>query len=186
LTYALVLREAGVDLARLEALARRLADTLRSGDLVLFYGPLGAGKTTMIRAMARALGVTDPVRSPSFTIANIYAGPLTVNHLDLYRLDEIDEEDALALEEYVSPGSVTLVEWPEAGEGRLGRPTWVVRLEHESVTTRSLRLESADSHAVARWEGARSAEEPTPSATPPEPSPRGSADADRKSGGAVH
>jgi tRNA threonylcarbamoyladenosine biosynthesis protein TsaE len=185
LTHALVLCEAGVDLERLEALSRRLAVALRSGDLVLFYGPLGAGKTTMIRAMARALGVTDPVRSPSFTIANIYAGPLTVNHLDLYRLDEIGEEDALALEEYVSPGSVTLVEWPEAGEGRMGRPTWVVRLGHESMTTRCLSLESADARAVAHWEEACRGEERQLSAPSAEPFPGGSSGGNRSSGGVV-
>ena len=70
--------------------------------------------------MAEALDVTDPVRSPSFTLANIYAGRMTVQHLDLYRLDEIGDDDALALEEYVCGDAVTLVEWPQAGIGRLG------------------------------------------------------------------
>ena len=73
-----------------------------------------------MRAVAEALEVTDPVRSPSFTLANIYAGRLPVQHLDLYRLDEIGDDDALALEEYVGGDAVTLVEWPEAGVGRLG------------------------------------------------------------------
>ena len=101
--------------------------------------------------MARALGVTDPVRSPSFTIANIYAAPITVNHLDLYRLDDIRDEDSLGLEEYVSEDAVTLVEWPEAGVDRLGRPAWVVHLEHETVDTRVLTLESEDPDAARRW-----------------------------------
>jgi tRNA threonylcarbamoyladenosine biosynthesis protein TsaE len=143
--------ERGVTLERLEVLAARLARSLRSGDLVLFYGPLGAGKTTMIRAMARVLGVTDPVRSPSFTIANIYAAPVTVNHLDLYRLEEILEEDVLALEDYVCSDAVTLVEWPEAGAARLGPPTWVVRLGHETMDTRRLLLQTEDAPAADRW-----------------------------------
>ena len=65
--------------------------------------------------------MTDPVRSPSFTLANIYAGRLLIQHLDLYRLDDIGDDDALALEEYVRGDAVTLVEWPQAGLGRLGR-----------------------------------------------------------------
>ena len=97
-----VLRRQGVGLGELRRVGRRLASALREGDLVLLYGPLGAGKTTLIRVVAEALDVTDPVRSPSFTLANIYAGSLVIQHLDLYRLDEIGDDDALALEEYVS------------------------------------------------------------------------------------
>jgi tRNA threonylcarbamoyladenosine biosynthesis protein TsaE len=146
-----VVEEKAVGLDRLTELAERLAAVLLPGDLVVFFGPLGAGKTTMIRVIARGLGVTDPVRSPSFTIANIYAAPVTVNHLDLYRLDEIGEEDALALEEYRSGDAVTLVEWPEAGIGRLGRPSWIVRLGHETAETRTLEIQAGDAESEARW-----------------------------------
>ena len=87
-----------------------------------------------MRAVARGLGVTDPVRSPSFTIANIYSGRVTVQHLDLYRLEEIGDEDASALEEYVRQDAVTLVEWPEAGVGRLGPPRrGRCVMDHESL-----------------------------------------------------
>ena len=151
MTMFVALRDRGVTPERLRSVGARLARCLRPGDVVLFYGPLGAGKTTLIRAMARALGVTDPVRSPSFTIANIYAAPITVNHLDLYRLDDIRDEDSLGLEEYVSEDAVTLVEWPEAGVDRLGRPAWVVHLEHETVDTRVLTLVSEDPDAARRW-----------------------------------
>lgn len=138
----------------MEQLGRDLARVLRPGDLVFLYGPLGAGKTTFVRAVSRALDVTDPVRSPSFTIANIYAGRVTVQHLDLYRLDEIDDDDALALEEYVGNDAVTLVEWPEAGLGRLGVPTWTVRMDHESAETRTVEIEAGSAETAARWEGA--------------------------------
>jgi tRNA threonylcarbamoyladenosine biosynthesis protein TsaE len=149
-----VLRERGVTLKRLESIGNRLARSLRPGDLVLLYGPLGAGKTTLVRSIASALKVADAVRSPSFTIANIYHGSITVQHLDLYRLEEIVDEDALALEEYAREDSVTLVEWPQAGVGRLGPASWIVRIEHESPHARSIEIEAVTSVAADSWERA--------------------------------
>lgn len=149
-----VLSLRAVGLSRLERLGRDLARVLLPGDLVFLYGPLGAGKTTFVRAVSRALGVRDAVRSPSFTIANIYAGRVTVQHLDLYRLDEIEDDDALALEEYAGRDAVTLVEWPEAGIGRLGDPTWTVRIGHETARTRTVEIEACSLETAARWTGA--------------------------------
>lgn len=136
-------------------IGRRLACAVEPGELVLLYGPLGAGKTTLVRAVAQALEVTDPVRSPTFTVANVYGGGrLIVQHLDLYRLESIEDEDALALEEYVGGNAVTLVEWPEAGEARLGVPDWTVRISHETPSTRGVVIIAATEEAVRRWEAA--------------------------------
>jgi len=149
-----VLQEQGVGLKRLERIGGRLARALSPGDLVLLYGPLGAGKTTLVRAIAKVLAVTDPVRSPSFTIANIYSGSITVRHLDLYRLEEVGDDDALALEEYVDSEGVTLVEWPEAGLDRLGPAVWTVRMDHESLDERSIVIVAESPEAAGRWEKA--------------------------------
>jgi tRNA threonylcarbamoyladenosine biosynthesis protein TsaE len=149
-----VYEDACADLSTLRGVAGRLAAAMRPGDLVLLFGPLGAGKTTLVRMVCEALEVTDQVRSPSFTIANIYAGPVPVFHLDLYRLEEFDEEDVLSLEEYVSVEAVTMVEWPEAGRSRLGDPAWVIRLGHRDLDTRTLMVEAGDTDAQVRWEAA--------------------------------
>lgn len=148
-----------VDLHQLERIGRWFARIMRGGELILLEGPLGAGKTALVRAIARRLDVSDPVRSPSFTIANVYRGRLfTVNHLDLYRLELIMDEDVLALEEYVAPDAVTLVEWPESGLGRLGEADFVVLLEHRSAETRRIKVIAGSAEAAARWESAEEAE----------------------------
>ena len=157
-TGHVVLREQGVGLKGLERIGRRLACSLLAGDVVFLYGPLGVGKTTLVRVVAQALRATDLVRSPSFTIANVYSAAVTIQHLDLYRLDEIGDEDALALEEYVRPDAVTLVEWPQAGLGRLGPPAWTVRLGHETVRERSVEVEASTAEARRRWEAAGDAD----------------------------
>ena len=138
-------------LGRLEEIGATFARALRGGDVVLLYGPLGAGKTALIRAISRALSVTDPVRSPSFTIANIYSGAVTVQHLDLYRLDEIGDDDALALEEYVRDDAVTLVEWPQAGVGRLGEAAWTVTMGHRTLEERDIEVVAFSEEAAERW-----------------------------------
>lgn len=97
------------------ALGERLGRTLRAGDLLLLYGELGAGKTTLVRGLARALGWRGRVSSPTFALAHVYEGRrLTLHHLDLYRLREGETEE-LGLEELLSdPRAAVVVEWPQA------------------------------------------------------------------------
>jgi tRNA threonylcarbamoyladenosine biosynthesis protein TsaE len=100
------------------ACARPADDT--SFAVVYLTGELGAGKTTFARGFIRALGVTEPVRSPTFTLVELYpAGALTVAHVDLYRLRDPAELESLGLREWAREGCVWLVEWPEKGAGRL-------------------------------------------------------------------
>jgi len=98
----------------------RLAAGLAPGDCLLLQGGLGAGKTVFVRGAAAALGV-DPgeVRSPTFTLVNIYAGRMPVYHIDLYRIDKPGDLDELGLEEFIGTDGVAMVEWSE----RLGRYT---------------------------------------------------------------
>src|SRR5918997_1241200 len=101
--------------AETEQLGAELAARLTPGDVVLVSGELGAGKTTFVRGAARALGVTEQVTSPTFTIGHRYSGRLPVSHLDLYRLAGLGDEDPALLDDYIGPDSIAFVEWPEVG-----------------------------------------------------------------------
>ncbi len=96
------------------ALAGSVGELLRPGDVVSLVGGLGAGKTVFARGVARALGVTEPVVSPSFTIVREYEGRLPLVHIDVYRVDTIQEMHDLGFEELVRDDAVTLVEWGDA------------------------------------------------------------------------
>src|SRR5256885_8369597 len=106
--------------AETESLGAELASTLEDGDVVLVRGELGAGKTTLVRGAARALGVDDPVTSPTFSIGHRYrGGELTVSHPDLFRVAGLGEEDPGLLEDYVGEGRIAFVEWPPEGGPQL-------------------------------------------------------------------
>jgi tRNA threonylcarbamoyladenosine biosynthesis protein TsaE len=135
--------------AETEALGAKLAAGLRAGDVVLVQGELGAGKTTFVRGAARALGVSDPVTSPTFAIGHRYRGSeLTVAHLDLYRLGSLSGEDPALLDDYLGAERIAFVEWPEVGGERLARATVRVRLTHGGGDTRRIEVwDGRDGHA---------------------------------------
>jgi tRNA threonylcarbamoyladenosine biosynthesis protein TsaE len=97
-----------------KAVAAALAALVRPGDLVLLEGEMGAGKTAFVQGFAAALGVSDPVTSPTFTLHHEYDGRLTIHHLDVYRLEHLAETVDLALSEILDDGGVTVIEWGAA------------------------------------------------------------------------
>jgi tRNA threonylcarbamoyladenosine biosynthesis protein TsaE len=124
-----------------EAAGARIAADLGPGDVVLVRGELGSGKTTLIRGACRALGVTEPVTSPTFTIGHRYAGRLPVSHLDLFRLTSLEGDDPGLLDDYLTADRVVFVEWPAAAEAELERVSRRVRIEHAGGDSRTISIE---------------------------------------------
>jgi len=144
----------GLDEAALERLATRLAVHLEPGSVVVLAGEVGAGKTTFARAAARSLGVEGRLTSPTYQIARGYEGvasgrPVAVNHLDLYRLENLEDRDALELDDYLDPGAVTFIEWAEPALGLLDNPT-VVRVSHQTPTTRRVSMTGPAAERLSR------------------------------------
>ncbi len=124
-----------------EALGAELAAGLRPGDIVLVRGELGAGKTTLVRGAARALGVTDAITSPTFSIGHRYKGSdVTVSHLDLYRLASLQEEEPELLEDYLGRGRIAFVEWPSESSAELRDARVRVTLSHGGGDSRRIEV----------------------------------------------
>jgi tRNA threonylcarbamoyladenosine biosynthesis protein TsaE len=140
----LTLTVATASAAETEALAARLAERLRVGDVVTISGELGTGKTTFVRGAGRALGVAAPITSPTFTIGHRYAGAVDVSHLDLYRFSGLSPAEWGDLEPYFDD-AIVFVEWPEAGVGALPTSRLAVRIEHAGGDDRRVQLVAAES-----------------------------------------
>lgn len=130
------------DPAETEAFGAELAESLKDGDVVLVRGEFGAGKTTLVRGAARALGVSDPVTSPSFSIGHRYSAGkrLTVSHLDLYRLAGLEHEDPDLLADYLGKGRIAFVEWPADAERELAGARMLVSLSHRGADRRRIEV----------------------------------------------
>ena len=134
------------DLDATKALGARIAAALGPGDAVALAGDLGAGKTTLARAILASLGVTEAVPSPTFTLMQSYDTPgLSVSHYDLYRLKNESEMDELGLEDALESGAA-LIEWPERAGNRLPRERLTVQLRAEPDGRR------ADLSGPLRWQ----------------------------------
>jgi tRNA threonylcarbamoyladenosine biosynthesis protein TsaE len=130
--------------AETEAVAAELARRLRVGDVVFVSGELGSGKTTFVRGACRALGVEDPVTSPTFTIGHRYRGRESdVAHLDLFRFRDISAAEWGDLEPYFDD-AVVFVEWPEAGTGALPPARFDVRIDHAGGDARIVSVRDGD------------------------------------------
>lgn len=126
----------------LREVAEALLESLNGRTVVALRGEMGAGKTTLIRAVAEAMGVEDQVTSPTFALVNQYegAGGERLFHFDFYRIDDVREAYDLGYEEYFYSGDLCLVEWPEKIEALLPEEVVEVRITVDSPTARSFEI----------------------------------------------
>lgn len=165
-------------LAATHAIAAGLAALARPGDIIVLAGEMGAGKTAFAQGFGRALGITDPITSPTFTLVHSYPCPdgrRTLHHADIYRLDRTGDVDELALHELAEFGGIVLIEWGDVAAAGLGDHL-EVRLSHDDLdgdpnadlddavagddladdfgldTARTIELHAAGSTWAGRWD----------------------------------
>ncbi|MCC8072276.1 MAG: tRNA (adenosine(37)-N6)-threonylcarbamoyltransferase complex ATPase subunit type 1 TsaE [Bacteroidales bacterium] len=130
--------------------ARQLVGQMADYTVFAFRGPMGAGKTTFINALCRALGVEDDTSSPSFAIINEYRSDTTaelIYHFDLYRLNNVEEALEIGIEDYFDSGALCLLEWPERIEPLLPDDTVYVDITVNPDDSRSLSVVLPDGQA---------------------------------------
>jgi tRNA threonylcarbamoyladenosine biosynthesis protein TsaE len=143
-----------VDDAR--SLGEALADLARPGDVLVLAGDLGTGKTAFAQGFASGLGVSEPVTSPTFILARSYEGRLRLHHLDVYRLDHLQEAEDLGLAELVDDRAVTLIEWGDVIAPTLPPEHLEVRLAYGGGDDdRSVRMAAAGRSWAVRADALR-------------------------------
>jgi tRNA threonylcarbamoyladenosine biosynthesis protein TsaE len=128
-----------------EEIAREFASILRPGDLVALYGPLGSGKTTFVRGLAKAIGCRQLVRSPTFNLVNEYMGDIPLYHIDFYRLESDAEITDLGWTDYLNYDGVVALEWAERVEGMLPENRFEVRLTFAGNDCRMIEVSAVGS-----------------------------------------
>ncbi|MBP3637846.1 MAG: tRNA (adenosine(37)-N6)-threonylcarbamoyltransferase complex ATPase subunit type 1 TsaE [Clostridia bacterium] len=127
--------------AETRLLGERLAHLLQPGDVLLMLGDLGAGKSELTRGIAKGLGVTSTVASPSFTILNVYdEGRVPLYHFDWYRLNDVEELYEMGMDEYLGGDGVAVVEWPRQCPEAIPETCLEVRITPVSETEREITL----------------------------------------------
>lgn len=131
-------------------LATRLEPFLERGDVIALIGELGAGKTTFTQRLAQALGVKEQVNSPTFTLIKEYQGRLPLYHMDLYRLEDIGEAEALGLDDYFYGDGVCVIEWPDRLGALLPEDALFIEIAVIAPTSRRIQLRAKKGRGCER------------------------------------
>lgn len=125
-------------------LGAELGRGARPGDVFALTGDLGAGKTILAKGIARGMGITDEITSPTFTLLEVYENPLPLYHFDLYRIGNPRELDSLYFEEYWEGDGVSVIEWADRAAGRLPENAVKIAMQYTGETTRRITIEYPD------------------------------------------
>lgn len=125
-------------------IAKKLAATLKSGQVLAFYGQMGSGKTTFCCALAKALKCTDPAFSPTFAIANFYRGKMPLAHLDAFRISQMEELEDAGFYDYLDAGAVVAVEWSENIQNFLPEDCIKIAIDINCDNSRTINIEGAN------------------------------------------
>jgi tRNA threonylcarbamoyladenosine biosynthesis protein TsaE len=140
----------------MEVLGRRMAGAGTQVGVVYLQGALGSGKTTLARGWLRGLGISGPIRSPTYTLVELYESPQgSVIHLDLYRLNDPEELEFLGVRDYFGQDILCLIEWPERGAGFIPPPDLIIDLDIVG-SARHIRLDAYSERGRRLRESARS------------------------------
>lgn len=127
-------------------LGRRLGSQLKGSEIIAICGPLGSGKTHLVKGIVAGAGAQDSraVNSPTFVIVNEYSGRLDIYHIDAYRINSISEFEMLGFDDYCYPQSVVLIEWADKIEAALGNIDYIrIELSHSGQTVRTIHIKNS-------------------------------------------
>ncbi len=132
------------DVSETEDLGRKIGEKLKKGDVVSLRGSLGAGKTVLAKGIARALGITEAIVSPTFTLVQEYDGREKLYHLDIYRLSGEDEFESMGGEEFLYPDGISLIEWSEKIDSMLPPSTIYIDITINDDLTRKITIKGLE------------------------------------------
>ena len=130
-------------------LGRKIGSQLKGGEIIAISGPLGSGKTHLIKGIATGAGAQDSrsINSPTFVIVNEYTGRLDIYHIDAYRLNSIAEFEMLGFDDFCYPQSVVLIEWADKIESALGDTDYMrIALEHSGQSSRTIHIKNTPTY----------------------------------------
>lgn len=125
-------------------MGEKLGRKLYPGAVITMDGPLGSGKTTFVKGVARALGIKEEITSPSFTIVSEYYGNMPLYHMDLYRIDSMEEFELIGPEEMIDGKGVSIIEWSDKAEEYFSQSHIAVTISIKGIGKRSVNIEGID------------------------------------------